>query len=112
MNVEKVFFSFIATLAVAFFVCTVIQSCRLGNARQQLSEIRAELNNAENRQRQLAEITSRTGSLLSESVDTVAGIRRQITEIRKNYEEMESLLNSSRLDKCGNDSISDTEVKE
>ena len=103
-------------VAVIYFLISVIGgavlSCRLDNTRQQLVAVRAELNNAENRQRQLAEITSRTGTLLSESVDTVAGIRRQITEIRKNYEEMESLLNSSRLDKCGNDNISDIEVKE
>ena len=103
-------------VAVIYFLISVIGgavlSCRLDNTRQQLITVRAELNNAENRQRQLAEITSRTGSLLSESVDTVAGIRKQITEIRKNYEEMESLLNSSRLNQCGNGSISDTEVKE
>lgn len=103
---------FITILFLCFFATIAgIQSCRLVNTRQQLDTVRAELDNAENRQQQLAEITSRTGSLLSESVYTVEGIRRQITEIRKNYEEMENLLNSSGLNKCGNDNVSNSEVE-
>lgn len=104
---------YIATVAFLLFwiAFSGVQTCRLDNTRQQLDAVRAELDNAADKQQQLAEITSRTGTLLSESVDTVAGIRRQITEIRKNYEEMENLLNSSWLDKCRNGDISDTEVK-
>ena len=108
---EKIVFC-ITILFLCFFVTFAgIQSCRLVNTRQQLDACRTELAAAADKQQQLAEITSRTGSLLSESVNTVAGIRRQITEIRKNYEEMENLLNSSRLDKCRNDNIPDSEVE-
>lgn len=108
---EKIVFC-ITILFLCFFATIAgIQSCRLVNTRQQLDTVRAELDNAENRQQQLAEITSRTGSLLSESVYTVEGIRRQITEIRKNYEEMENLLNSSGLSQCRDDNIPNSEVE-
>lgn len=109
--VEKIVYIVTVAFLIFWIAFSGVQTYRLDNTRQQLDAVRAELDNAENRQQQLAEITSRTGTLLSESVDTVAGIRRQITEIRKNYEEMENLLNSSGLDKCRNGDISDTEVK-
>ena len=72
-----------------------IQTYRLERARQQLEHVRMELTTAENRQYELAEILRRDGKILSESSSTVAGIRKQIKDIRESYEEMEKLLLSS-----------------
>jgi chromosome segregation ATPase len=68
---------------------------RLGCYRRQLDNLRAELAAASDRQSEARGIVERTGELLSQSVTTVAGIRKQISEIREKYEALESLLCST-----------------
>ena len=76
-----------------------IQEHRLEIARRQLEYYRVELESAENREQQLAntidkcwESTERSNQILSESANTIQDIRRQLREIRENYQNMESLL--------------------
>ena len=80
-------------------VCGAILSSRLGRARQELEYYRTELSAAQSKQQQLAnEIdecfgnVTRTNQILSQSANTIPEIRRQISEIRKNYEDMEDRL--------------------
>lgn len=76
-----------------------IQSYRLDRARSELEYYRTELSNAQNRERQLAntidecwQSSIRTGEILSESVNTISGIREQIRQIKENYTIMEDRL--------------------
>lgn len=86
-----------------YFVVSVIfgavLSYKLGQYRRQSEYYRIELTNAENRERQLAdtidkcwESTERTKELLGSTVSSVAELREQLKEVRKNYENMEVLL--------------------
>lgn len=82
---------------------------RLGKYRQQLEHVRMELESAKNRESDIAESLRRTGEVLDSSVNTLSGIRAQISEIRKNYEEMENLLYSSRSNDTNYDGDSNNE---
>jgi len=90
-------------VAAGYFVLSLIGgavlSCRLGQARQLAEYYRVELSAATNREQQLAdtvdkcwESTERTNQILSQSADTIQDIRRQLREIKENYENMEVLL--------------------
>lgn len=72
-----------------------IQSYRLEQTRHELESIRVQYAAAKDQQRELREIIRGTDELLSESFDTISGIRSQITAIRESYEQMESIINSS-----------------
>jgi len=65
---------------------------RLEQSRQLIEHYRTELNAAEDRQQRIREIVRGTDEILSESLNTVAGIRSQIAVIRESYEKMENLL--------------------
>lgn len=92
-------------ITIIFFISisgACIQTYRLQSTRSELEQIRTQLSAARNREQEsivtiksLKESVERTNSILSESEFTIAGIRKQIREIRESYEEMESLLNSS-----------------
>lgn len=70
-------------------------SYRLGCTRQQLDNLRAELKTASDRQSEARGIVERTGKILDQSVSTIAGVRKQISDIREKYEALESLLCSA-----------------
>lgn len=76
-----------------------VQTHRLGCSRQELELYRDRLEQSTNKQQILAttvhDITDtlgRTSDLLSGTASTVAGLREQLLEIKKNYDEMESIL--------------------
>lgn len=84
-------------------ICAVsglgVQSYRLECARQELEYYRTEFNAAQNREQQLTnEIdecfgnVTRTNEILSQSTNTISDIRKQLSEIRKNYELMEDRM--------------------
>lgn len=86
-------------LLVGAFAGLGIQSYRLERARSELEYYRDELSNAQNRERQLAntidecwQSSIRAGEILSESVNTISGIREQIRQIKENYTIMEDRL--------------------
>lgn len=95
--------TFCICFVIIYFVLSLIGGAilqsRLGQARQQLEYYRTELESATNREQQLADTidkcwgsTERTNQILSQSADTVQDIRRQLREVRENYQNMESLL--------------------
>ena len=76
-----------------------IQSNRLASTRQELEISRIELAAATDRQQDAINTidecyrnVARTGEILGESVNTIQGVRRQVSEIRENYEAMENRL--------------------
>lgn len=90
-----------AFFSLLFCTAFAIQTYRLGSTRQQLAEVRAELQLATNRQSEIKELVGRAGEILNQSSVTIKDVREQIREIRKNYEVMESLLlnyNSNNVD--------------
>ena len=97
-------FIIIIIITIIFFVSisgACIQTYRLQSTRSELEQIRTQLSTARNREQEsivtiksLRDSVERTNSILSESESTIAGIRKQIQEIRESYEEMETLLNN------------------
>lgn len=84
-----------------------IQSYKLGIARQQLEYYRTELESATDRQQDAFNTidecyrnVERGSEILSESVNTIQDIRRQVSEIRENYEDMENRLLQFYDNKC------------
>lgn len=105
MNVEKVFFSFIATLAVIFFGCTVVQTYRLHTYMEQCEQYRTELAEAADRQSEVRDVVGRTGEILRSTANTVAELRIQLQEVENSYTHLWELV-------CSDDSnIPDTEVE-
>ena len=76
-----------------------IQTNRLASTRQELELCRTELAAATDRQQDAINTVdecyrnvTRAGEILGESVNTVQGIRKQMSEIRENYEAMENRM--------------------
>lgn len=102
MKYEKGYLAIIFTLLFVSIVLLSgfgIRSYQLGITRQQLDYYRTELESAQNRQQQLTSTidecfrdVTRTGEILSQSVNTISDIRKQISEIRENYEIMEDRM--------------------
>lgn len=90
-----------------------IQSYQLGITRRQLDYYRTEFESAQNRQQEAFDTidecyrdVERAGEVLNQSVNTISDIRKQISEIRENYEVMESRMlqfydNNNRIN-CSN----------
>ena len=96
-----------------------IQSYRLASARQQLEYYRTELESATSRQQDALNTidecyrnVTRAGEILSESVNTIQDIRRQVSEIRKSYEDMENRLLQFYDNKCIIDNSANSTVGE
>lgn len=89
-------------VALAFSLAgNYIQETRLERTECKLRQVTVEYQSAANRERQLEMainecqyIAGRTDEILSESADTIQGIREQISEIRKSYEAMEEVIDS------------------
>lgn len=89
---------------ISFFIITNLITAafcfgfhyRLVETRYELKSIRDELSAAKDQQREIREIIRGTDELLSESFDTINGIRSQIKIVRESYEKMENLLYSPR----------------
>lgn len=90
-------------IAALYFLISVIGGAilqsRLERTRRELDFIRAELELAQDRQREAYNTidecyrdVERASEVLSQSVNTVQGIRKQISEIRENYENMENRM--------------------
>lgn len=91
----------VGLLVLLLFTLTgnCIQEHRLGYYRQQSEYYRVEYERASNQQQLLAdtvdkcwESTERTKELLGGSISSIAELREQLREVRKNYENMEVLL--------------------
>lgn len=91
------------TIAAVYFIVSIVGGAvlqhKLANTRQQLEYYRTELESAQNREQQLTnEIdecfgnVTRTNEILSQSTNTISDIRKQLSEIRKNYELIEDRM--------------------
>ena len=96
---KKILYSFFAIYFIVSIIGGGIQTYRLECTRQELEYFRAELNNAQDRQQEAYDTidecyrtVERASEILGQSVDTVQGIRKQISEIRENYELMENRM--------------------
>lgn len=97
--IKKVLYIIAAIYFVISIIGGAILSSRLERTRQQLEYYRTELESAQNREQQLTnEIdecfgnVTRTNEILSQSTNTISDIRKQLSEIRKNYELMEDRM--------------------
>ena len=90
-------------IAAIYFVISIVGGCvlqsRLECTRQELEYYRTELESATSRQQEAYDTidecyrnVERASEILGQSVDTVQGIRKQISDIRKNYENMENRM--------------------
>lgn len=88
--------NFIISLLLVVSICTSVASGifyhRLVEVRQQLNTVRVEYAAAQDKQSELRDIVRGTNEVLSESFNTLSGVRKQITAIRESYEKMENLL--------------------
>lgn len=122
MYIDKNIFYVIITLAVLLLACPIVgygvQSYRLDRTRSELELVRTELAEARDRQQFITdtigsclETTARGSEILSQSTATVADIRKQVEEIRNNYQDMESRLRNlyDIHDSIGDNTISGAE---
>lgn len=98
-KLEKILYSLFAVYFIVSFVGGAILSSRLECARQELEYYRTELESATSRQQEAYDTidecyrnVERASEVLSESVNTVQGIRKQISDIKENYELMENRM--------------------
>jgi len=96
---KKILYIIAGIYFIISIVCGAYLSHKLGNTRQQLDYIGAELEFAQNRQREAFDTidecyrnVERIGEVLNQSINTVSDIRKQVSEIRENYENMENRL--------------------
>ena len=96
---KKILYSLFAVYFIVSIVGGAYLSCRLDRTRQQLDYFRTELESATSRQQEAYDTidecyrnVERASEVLSESVNTVQGIRKQISEIKENYELMENRM--------------------
>lgn len=84
-----------------------IQSCRLERNRRELEHIRTEYECARDREQYIKNTVDgyigRTSEILSQSVTTVTELRKQLREVRVNYEEMENFIHCLPSDSSGDD---------
>ena len=91
------------TIAAVYFIVSIVGGAvlqhKLASTRQQLEYYRTEFSAAQNREQQLTnEIdecfgnVTRTNEILSQSTNTISDIRKQLSEIRKNYELIEDRM--------------------
>ena len=90
---------FLGIVTIASLCGNIFQQGCIQRTRFELDTVRNELATARERERFAKELVEnvagsveRTSNILSESKDTVAGIRECINKIRKEYEEMANAL--------------------
>ena len=96
---------FLGIVTIASLCGNIFQQGCIQRTRFELDTVRNELATARNREQLTKELVEnvegsveRTSDILSESKDTVAGIRECINKIRKEYEEMANALYSYKRD--------------
>ena len=86
---------FIVFVLVVF---SAVQTYRLGKNRRELEQVRNELQLARNRtadiRKTVKRFNQRTREIFSESISTVSDLRKQIHEVREQYEIMENYIDS------------------
>lgn len=89
---QKIIIYILSFLLTASLVCNVVLQHRLEQNRQQLEYVRMELERHENNYKSITDSVRRTAEILNESVDSVRELRKQISEVRKVFEDMEDYI--------------------
>lgn len=92
---EKKIISVCAAIAIAFLLTlTVIQTIRLECSMERCEQYRIELVSAQNRESEIGECISRTSVILSETSNTVEGLREKLEAVENSYNYMWELLSN------------------
>lgn len=92
---EKKIISVCAAIAIAFLLTlTVIQTIRLERSMERCEQYRIELVSAQNRESEIGECISRTSVILSETSNTVEGLREKLEAVENSYNYMWELLSN------------------
>ena len=89
--------SFLLVISICASIASGVFYYRLVKTRQQLESIRVEYAAAQDKQSELRDIVRGTNEVLSESFNTLSGIRSQIAAIRSSYEAMENILSDNNV---------------
>ena len=100
------------TFILFLIIFSTVQSHRLGKYRQQLEQVREELQFARTRttdiRKTFERFNERTREIVSESISTISDLRKQIHQVREEYESMENYINNldsdfNNIDNCNSD---------
>jgi len=96
---KKIIYCIFGVVLLLLLGGACIQTYRLEQTRQQLEFYRVELESAQNREQLLTNTiddcfnrTRKTGEVLSCTISSFQDLRKQLQEVRSNYEQMENRL--------------------
>ncbi len=96
---ENKIISVCAAVVIAFLLSlTIIQTIRLGYSMERCEQYRVEFVSAQNRESEIGECISRTSAILSETSDTVEGLREKLKAVEDSYNYMWQLLHNDNSD--------------
>lgn len=92
---EKKIISVCAAIVIIFLLTlTVIQTIRLERSMERCEQYRTEFELAQNREYEIGECISRTSVILSETSNTVEGLREKLEAVENSYNYMWELLHN------------------
>ena len=92
---ENKIISVCAAIVITFLLAfSVIQTGRLERSMERCEQYRIELGLAQNREHEIGESISRTSTILSETSDTVEGLREKLKAVEDSYNYMWELLHN------------------
>ena len=97
VNHEKIYKCiFVGLLLLCFVALTgfVVQTYRLERSMERCEQYRTELVSAQSRESEIGECISRTSVILSETSNTVEGLRKKLEAVEDSYNHMWELLSN------------------
>lgn len=102
-DVENKIISVCAAIVITFLLAfSVIQSIRLERSMERCEQYRIELVSAQSRESEIGECISRTSTILSETSNTVEGLREKLEAVEDSYNYMWELLHNDTSGVGGN----------
>ena len=96
---ENKVISVCAAVVIAFLLSlSVVQTIRLERSMERCEQYRVELVSAQNRESEIGECISRTSVILSETSNTVEGLREKLKTVEDSYNYMWKLLHNDTSD--------------
>lgn len=94
-DVENKIISVCAAIVIAFLLAfSIIQTGRLERSMERCEQYRTEFELAQNRESEIGECISRTSVILSETSNTVEGLREKLEAVENSYNYMWELLHN------------------
>lgn len=101
-NIRNIIFSGILLILLLWAVITNIRlyatQKRLRRLEQRLESVRVELESAQDREREIAEVTERTGDLLAQAGTSVKDIREKISILEEYFHRVDLYFSSDNND--------------